>query len=322
MNHQAKVVSNDSIVVYFSLHELSQNTGIPIKELKRAIGNITGPFSGLAYVSVIPRTTAKKRDRDEDYFPLLNEAKFTVNTGLFKRDISGTIISCKITLLNTNTPHDHLLSYQTGLVKGEYSFVPRLTSNGRYLYPQSHNQYVPEEEREGIPSGSVSIIGFDLLFNDDSRVDEPTPSGIREQLGKMFPGISEEISEDHFRRHAPSYSVQPLYPAEVPDPHFTPTTVNSFQEDLPRQSKLMFDLQTPDDMDKIKRIFEQLNYPIKNTDDIVAWINAQIKEYTGALHPKDKLLIIMDRAFPADFSDFERFAVIDAIFTEYDQRSK
>lgn len=284
MNHQAKVVSNDSIVVYFSLYEVSQSTGVPVKELMRAIGNIVGPLSGLAYVSVINRTDAKKWDREENFFPLLNEAKFTVNTSLLKLDISGTIISCKITLLNPNTPHDHLMSYQTGLVKGEYNFVPRLVSNGKYLYPKPQDQIDPEAEGEVIPNGSVSIIGFDLLFNDTSRVEEPTPSGIKERFDEIFPGMREDVDIDHFQRHAPPYSVQPLYPVEVPDPHFTPTAigVNKIQENQSDRRKLVIDLDNVEDLEKLKGLFRGFNYPQmydeKNINTLASIFSAHFKE--------------------------------------------
>lgn len=255
MNHQAKVVSNDSIVVYFSLYEVSQSTGVPVKELMRAIGNIVGPLSGLAYVSVINRTDAKKWDREENFFPLLNEAKFTINTSLLKLDISGTIISCKITLLNPNTPHDHLMSYQTGLVKGEYSFVPRLVSNGKYLYPKPQDQIDPEAESEVIPNGSVSIIGFDLLFNDNCDEKEYVPADIKERIDEMFPGAHKDISEDHFRRYAPQYSIQPLYPAERPDPNFTPTTVNPIVE----VEEKNIDLENLESLHDLLMIFHSFN---------------------------------------------------------------
>lgn len=251
MNHQAKIVNNESIVVYFSLHELSQSTGVPIKELMKAIGDITGPSSGLAYVSVINRSDAKKHDRDDSFFPLLNEAKFTANTGLLKLDISRTIISCKITLINTNTPRDHLLCYQEGIVKGEYTFVPRLLSNGRYLYPKPHDQFDPEADREEIQPGSVSIIGFDLLFNDNGDGEEYVPVDIKERIDEMFPGVHKDISEDHFRRHAPQYSIQPLYPAERQDPNFTPTPVG-------RQT-LIIDLDNPEELSKLQEAFTRLN---------------------------------------------------------------
>ncbi|WP_107333816.1 hypothetical protein [Klebsiella pneumoniae] len=282
MNHQVKIVNNSSIIVYFSLQEISKATGIAIDKLAQAIRGIrtTVPPS-LAYVSVVSRDDAKSRSNKSDYFPNLSDAIFTLNTGQLQGDISGTIYSVKITLLNPQTPYDHLIQYADGLRDGAYNFYPRLTINGDYVYPALDSDI----EKYFLPSGAVNIIGFDLIFNgyptDELEVTPEKTDSIADRIAAHFdPLPTVDLSKYQTRQ----FSVTPLSPDEVPDPHFTPTAigVNKIQENQSDRRKMVIDLDNVEDLEKLKGLFRGFNYPQmydeKNINTLASIFSAHFKE--------------------------------------------
>lgn len=286
MNHQVKIVNNSSIIVYFSLQEISKATGIAIDKLAQAIRGIrtTVPPS-LAYVSVVSRDDAKSRSNKSDYFPNLSDAIFTLNTGQLQGDISGTIYSVKITLLNPQTPYDHLIQYADGLRDGAYNFYPRLTINGDYVYPALDSDI----EKYFLPSGAVNIIGFDLIFNgyptDELEVTPEKTDSIADRIAAHFdPLPTVDLSKYQTRQ----FSVTPLSPDEVPDPHFTPTAigVNRIQENQSGRIKTVINLTNDEDLEKLEDAFRKVNSPVavnlNNLDALMNLAPKYFKEKTGA----------------------------------------
>ncbi|UKS72059.1 hypothetical protein MOA67_gp193 [Klebsiella phage KpLz-2_45] len=316
MNHQVKIVSNDSMIVYFSLQDVAKACLLPIEKVAQVISAVkqtTPPI--LAYVSVVSREEAKNKNNQMDYFPSLSEAKFTLNTHQLQGDLSGTIYSVKITLLNPNTPHEHFLQYANGLRDGEFSFYPRLSVNGRYIYPALDTS----KEAEG-NNGNVNITGFDLIFNgyiSDQLEIAPQPTHeehITEKINDIFGKCK---SPDLSSYRTPQFTVTGLMPNDRPDPSFTPTPVNESS-----RNKYVIDLNDPAELNFLTEKFININSPLidlslTNPDEIKRRVALLAPDYDNKKEVVVKDLIYF---FLGDgLNQTQKEKLVDLILLEWDK---
>lgn len=323
MNHQAKIVSNDAIVVFFSLSELA-------KQLPLSIGTLTSLFknlrnnanSNLAYVSVLGREETVTRNGQENFYPDLERTIFTLVPSSLMPDLSGTVYSVKLTLLNRHTPYQHLEDYVRGLKEGEYQFFPRITVDGKYLYPTE----LGDQERAE-PTGAINVIGFDLLYSPAPtnviNCEDPEPKDtLAEKLAECF-GF--ETVPDISKYQSKPFSVQPLTPNEHVDNDFTspPVYDNATFNDLLKRAELIpltgqgkeviINGNDPKDVEYIATLCQRLN------GEISLSVDKELKEKlsTNLMDVNALLTEILELISPVHLSAEQKSVLFDLVTLDY-----
>lgn len=187
---QTATGTSDGLIVFFSLSHIAERFGLPLSVIQQCFDRLN-PMAGFeAYVSDVGHLESKELHGTE-FFPNLGRAIYKFNSSAVRRDLSGNILSIKLTPMQKN---NHSESYVCGINNRDYHLLPRLFfkpkwegSKAFYLSPD-RTALLPGEERE---LGDYSIVGFDLYYSERTLVavdlkESTNPLADAEAIGKIW----------------------------------------------------------------------------------------------------------------------------------------